>query len=250
MAHTKQQVITNTYLAYYNVLQAEKNVALAEESVQRLAHHLSIVEAQYEEGTVIKSDVLRTEVELAQAKQNHNKVQNAYRLANSHFITLLGLPADQDITLADTGTVSAYEGSVAQAIQTALVQRADYKQAYQEEKASHQGMQIAKSGQLPTVSLSLKKEWQNQDASTNPWSAQVAISFNVFDGSKTKAKIKQAKWETAQKHELLQQKTEQVTLEVKEAYFNLQNARTALDIASQVIGKAALGNRAKPKKSY
>nr|WP_258955102.1 TolC family protein [Sporomusa ovata] len=111
-------------------------------------------------------------------------------------------------------------------------------------------MQIAKSGQLPTVSLSLKKEWQNQDASTNPWSAQVAISFNVFDGSKTKAKIKQAKWETAQKHELLQQKTEQVTLEVKEAYFNLQNARTALDIASQVIGKAALGNRAKPKKSY
>lgn len=148
------------------------------------------------------------------------------------FNTLLGLPAGQDITLADTGTVSAYEGPVAQAIQTALMQRADLKQVRQEEKAAQQGIQIAKSGQLPTVSLSLKKDWQNQAVPANPLSAQVALSFNVFDGNKTKAKIKQTEWETSQKHELLQQKTEQVTLETQETYFNMQNARTDLDIAS------------------
>jgi len=50
------------------------------------------------------------------------------------------------------------EGPVAQAVQTALVQRADLKQAYQEEKATKQGIQTAKSGQLPTVSLLLKKD--------------------------------------------------------------------------------------------
>lgn len=238
LAYTKQQVITNTYLAYYNVLQAEKNVALADEAVQRLTQHLSIVQAQYDEGTVIKSDVLRTEVELAQAKQNHSKAQNAYNLANSQFITLLGLPAEQEITLADLGKTSAYDGSVAQAIQTALAHRTDLKQIYQEEKAAQHGIQIAKSGHLPTVSLSLKKEWQNQGSSTNPWSAQLDVAFNLFDGSKTKAKIKQAEWETTKTHELLQQKMEQVTLETKEAYFNMHNARTAVDIASQVVAKA------------
>ncbi|MDF2929210.1 MAG: outer rane efflux protein, partial [Anaerospora sp.] len=205
LTYTRQQVITNTYLTYYTVLQAEKNVGLANEAVERLIQHLSIVEAQYAEGTVIKSDVL---------------------------------PAGQDITLADTGTVSAYEGPVAQAIQTALMQRADLKQVRQEAKAVQQGIQIAKSGQLPTVSLSLKKDWQNQVVPANPLSAQVALSFNVFDGRKTKAKIKQTEWETSQKHELLQQKTEQVMLETQEAYFNMQNARTDLDIASQVVAKA------------
>lgn len=238
LTRTKQQVITNTYLTYYNVLQAEKNVALAEESVQRLTHHLSIVEAQYQEGTVIKSDVLRTEVELAQAKQNHIKAQNAYKLASTQLITLLGLSSDHAITLADTSTAFAYEGSIALAIQTALTNRTDLKQTYQEEKAAKQGIQIAKSGQLPTVNLSLKKEWQSQQDSTNPWSAQLAVSFNLFDGSKTKSKIKQAEWETAKTHELLQQKIEQITVETQEAYFNLQNARTALDIASQVVTKA------------
>lgn len=238
LAFTKQQVITNTYLAYYNVLQAEKNVALADEAVQRLTQHLSTVEAQYGEGIVIKSDVLRTEVELAQAKQNHSKAQNAYKLANSQFITLLGLPDDQDIALADIEEASAYAGSVTHAIQTSLAHRTDLKQIRQEERAAQQGVQIAKSGHLPTVSLSLKKEWQDQESSANPWSAQLAVAFNLFDGSKTKSKIKQAEWEIAKNHELLQQKMEQVTLETKEAYFNLQNARTALDIASQVVAKA------------
>ncbi|WP_371362366.1 Outer membrane protein TolC [Sporomusa rhizae] len=238
LAYTKQQIITNTYLTYYNVLQAEKNVALADESVQRLTQHLSIVQAQYDEGTVIKSDVLRTEVELAQAKQDRSKSQNAYNLAISHFITLLGLPADHTVSLADIGETSAYDGSVAQAIQTALAHRTDLKQIHQEEKAAQYGIQIAKSGNLPTVSLSLKKEWQNQESSTNPWSAQLSVAFNLFDGNKTKAQVRRAEWETTKTRELLQQKIEQVTLETKEAYFNMQNARTAVDIASQVVAKA------------
>lgn len=238
LAYTKQQVVTNTYLTYYNVLQAEKNVALADEAVQRLTQHLAIVQAQYDEGIVIKSDVLRTEVELAQAKQNHNKAQNACKLAYSQLITLLGLPAEQDIALADLDKAPVYDGSAAQAVQSALTHRADLKQINQEEKVAQHGIQIAKSGHLPTVSLSLKKEWRNQEDSVNPCSAQVDVAFNLFDGSKTKAKIKQAEWENTKAHQLLQQKAEQVTLETQEAYFNMHNARTAVDIASQVVAKA------------
>lgn len=238
LAYTKQQVISNTYLAYYNVLQSEKNVDLADEAVQRLTQHLVIVEAQYAEGIVIKSDVLRTEVELAQAKQNHSKVQNAYKLASSQFITLLGLPADQDIALADTNEEKVYDGSISQAVQNALAHRADLKKVYQEEKAAAHGIQIAQSGHLPSVNLSIKKGWNNQEETVNPWSIQVAVDFNIFDGNKTKAKIKQAEWETTKNNEFLKEKIEQVTLETKEAYFNMHNARTAVDIASQVVAKA------------
>ncbi|MPM69707.1 Outer membrane protein TolC [bioreactor metagenome] len=238
LAYIKQQVITNTFLAYYNLLQAEKNVALADEAVQRLTQHLSVVQAQYTEGTVIKSDVLRTEVELAQAKQNYSKAQNACKLANNQFMTLLGLSAGQNIVLTEPGETPIYGGSLDQAVQTAFFRRTDLKQVQQDEKASQHVTQIAKSGYLPTVSLSLKKGWQNTDSTSNPWSTQLSAEFNLFDSSKTKSKIKQAEWENAKIHELLQKKAEQIILETKEAYFNLQNARTALDIASQVVTKA------------
>jgi outer membrane protein len=236
---TRQQVISNTQLAYYNVLQAEKNEILAEEAVQRLAQHLSIVEAQYAEGIVLKSDVLRTEVELAQAKQNESKAQNAHKMTNGTLITLLGLPPDEEITLADTIASKAYDGTLSQAIQTALQNRNDLKQTYQEQKSVQLGVQIAKSDKLPNVSLSVKKEWQNQTISSdNQWSAQLAVAFNVFDGSKTRAKIKQAELEAAKSGELVEQKIEQVTLEIREAFYNMQDARTAVDIASQVVAKA------------
>lgn len=236
--YIKQQVITNTYLAYYNLLQSEKNVALAEESVQRLTQHLSVVQAQYQEGTVIKSDVLRTEVELAQAKQNYSRARNNSQLANNQFLTLLGLPSEQSITLAESNDTPKYDGSLEQAVQIALLQRTDLKQIQQDEKVTQYGIKIAKSGYMPTVSLSIKKEWPNQENIDNSWSTQLSVDFNVFDGNKTKSKIKQAEWENAKAHEQLQEKKEQITLETKEAYFNLQNSQTALDIASQVVVKA------------
>ncbi len=238
LAYTKQQVITATYLAYYNLLQSEKNVMLANEATQRLAQHLSAVQAQLSEGIVIKSDVLRTEVELAQAKQNYIRTQNTYKLANSQFTTLLGLPPEQNIILYDPSFATVYDGSLEQAIQTALFHRTDLKQIQQEEKAAQHGIQIAKSGYLPTVSLSLKKEWQNHDNLSNSWSTQLSVDLNLFDGNKTKSKVKQAEAENAKSHELLQQKAEQIILETKEAYFNLQNSQAALDIASQVVTKA------------
>ena len=42
---------------------------LSEESVTRLTDHLKNVKAQYDVGVVAKADVLRSEVELANAKQ-------------------------------------------------------------------------------------------------------------------------------------------------------------------------------------
>lgn len=236
--YTKQQVITDTYLNYYNILQAKKNISLAEESVQRLTQHLYIVKAQFQEGAVTKSDVLRTEVELAQAKQNLSKAQNSCKLANIHLLTLLGLPLNQEISLSEPGTTSFYEGSSDLAIKIALLNRADLKQYRQNEKAALQNVKISQSGNLPTISLELKKDWPSQQNYTKQLSAQITVSFNVFDGGKTKSKISQANYELLKTNELFQQKAEQISLETQETYFNLQNSRTALDIASQVVNKA------------
>ncbi len=238
LIHARQQVIANTYLAYYGILQAEKNVGLAADAVQRLSEHLSIVQAQYAEGLVIKSDVLRTEVELAQARQNQSRAENACRLACSQFAILLGLPDDQEIRLDEVAGMETYGGSISQAVQSALSHRADLRQALQEKKAAQSGVQIARSGYLPNVTLSLKKEWQKQESETGAWSAQMAVSFNLFDGDKTRAKIGQAQEESVKAGALSKQKEEQIMFETKEAYFNMQNARTAVEIASQVIAKA------------
>lgn len=236
--YVAQQVITETYLAYYTVLQAQQGIELAEEAVTRLSQHMAVVQAQYEEGTAIKSDVLRTEVELAQAKQNHSKAQNFYKLKHSQLLTLLGLAMDTELVLQDKEPVKAYEGSVQAAVARAFLYRLDLQEQQQNQKAAQYGVAIAQSGYLPTVSLSVKKDWQNQKGTADPLTAQVGVSFTVFDGQRTKAKIKQAEWESRKGEERLQAIKEQITTETQEAYFNQQDAYTALAIASQVVSKA------------
>ena len=60
-----RSTVTN---GYFDMLQADNMQQLGRESVERLADHLKNVEAQYEVGVVAKVDVLRSQVELANAK--------------------------------------------------------------------------------------------------------------------------------------------------------------------------------------
>ncbi|WP_425058143.1 hypothetical protein SCACP_27900 [Sporomusa carbonis] len=74
------------------MLEARNLVALNQESVDRLAAHLKDVELQYNVGTVCKSGVLRSEVELANAKQSLIKAQNGYDVAVAALNNVFALP--------------------------------------------------------------------------------------------------------------------------------------------------------------
>ena len=76
-----RSTVTNSY---FNMLQADNMQKLSEESVTRLTDHLKNVKAQYDVGVVAKADVLRSEVELANAKQNLIQAENAYQIAEAN----------------------------------------------------------------------------------------------------------------------------------------------------------------------
>jgi outer membrane protein TolC len=61
--------------AYYTLLECVNTVKVAQESVNTLADHLKNVKAQFDVGVVAKVDVLRSEVELSNARQTLIKAQ-------------------------------------------------------------------------------------------------------------------------------------------------------------------------------
>ena len=78
--------------AYYTLLECVNSVKVAQESVNTLADHLKNVKAQFDVGVVAKVDVLRSEVELSNARQTLIKAQNAYDLAESNLDNIMGIP--------------------------------------------------------------------------------------------------------------------------------------------------------------
>lgn len=69
LENTKQQIKYDTTKGYFNILQCRNLVGVNQETVNQLQAHLDTVNAKYAAGTVAKSDVLRSQVELADANK-------------------------------------------------------------------------------------------------------------------------------------------------------------------------------------
>ena len=79
---------------YFSMLDAGNMKTLCQESVDRLQAHLDNVIAQYNVGIVARADVLRSEVELANAKQDLISAENGYDVAEATLNNIIGTPLD------------------------------------------------------------------------------------------------------------------------------------------------------------
>ena len=75
--------------AYFNILISDKGIEVAESDVEFRESNLNVARSFYNVGMVPINDVLRAEVELANAQQNLVTARNTARLARCNFNTVL-----------------------------------------------------------------------------------------------------------------------------------------------------------------
>lgn len=97
IAKARQQLKYDATDAYFKFMAARDNVKLNQESVERLERYLQDVKLQFEVGVVAKVDVLRSEVELAKAKQSLIEAQNTYNLPMANLNNIIGLPLTTEL---------------------------------------------------------------------------------------------------------------------------------------------------------
>ena len=236
-----QQMKLDATTGYYDVLQASNMVQVDKESVERLEAHLKNVQAQFNVGTVAKSDVLRSEVELANAKQTLIKADNTYEVSVSSLNNVIGLPLDTKITLKEELAYQKYEQSMIDCIDYALKNRPDVLQAKDSLTSTVKGVQIAQSGKKPTVALSSLYDFYDDafpgDNNSN-WRVYVTTNWNVFDSGLTDAKISQAKASVEKAQEQLRKTRDAAHLEVRQAYLNMQEAEKRFDTTKVAVLQA------------
>ena len=114
---------------YFNMLQADNIQKLSAESVTRLEDHLKNVQAQYDVGVVAKVDVLRSQVELANAKQTLIQAENAYQVSEANMNKIVGLPMDTNLKLDNLLVYNAYDKNMDDCLAYAVEHRPELMQA-------------------------------------------------------------------------------------------------------------------------
>ena len=232
--------VTNGYFA---VLQADDMQVLSKESVVRLEEHLKNVKAQYDVGVVAKVDVLRSEVELANAQQNLIKAENAYDLAEANFNKIIGLPLETNLFLEDTLSYVPYDKDLNYCLEYASKNRPELEQAKQGVQAARGQVRAARSGYQPQISAFASQNWDTKDGhwaadEESTWSAGVNVSLTIFDTGVTRSKAHAAEAKYFSAEETYRDTIDAVMLDVRSQYLNLREAEKRISTTEVAVSQA------------
>ena len=248
----EEQIRLDTTTAYFTILQGRNVVKVNQQTVDNLTEHLKNVQVQYQVGTVAKSDVLRSEVELANAQQNLIKAQNTYELAIASFNNVTGMPLDSINTMKDDLTYVKYDLSLDDSIKMAQQKRPEIVQSQDSIDIAKTGIRIADSGRLPTVAVSANDGISGSTfpGQNNNWSVGISASWNLFDGGVTNAKVKQAKANEDKVTVSDKQIRDGIELEVRQAYLSMKEAEARIGTSQVAVSKAEEDLKASQAKYY
>jgi outer membrane protein TolC len=243
LENTKQAVKLQTTQAYYQLLECRNLVDVNQEAVDTLEEHLSNVNAQYRVGTVAKSDVLASEVQLANAQQSLVTAQNNYDIAMATLNNIIGLPSDTVLSVKDQLQYTAYPDlNLDNCTAYALDNRPDGIAADYEVEQSKEALAIAKAGHLPTVTAVVTRGLTGRDAFkediTGQWAAGLTASWNIFDNGQVGASVEQAKAGLRAAEESAAATKETIQLNVREQFLSLQAAEKNIQTTSKAVEQA------------
>lgn len=226
---------------YFDMLQADNMQKLSAESVTRLEDHLKNVQAQYDVGVVAKADVLRSQVELADAKQDLIKAENQYQLAEASLNRIVGLPMDTNLKLDNILVYTAYDRTMEDCLAYAAEHRPELEQAKQNVEAYKGALKVARSGHMPQVAASASQSWSDTnwpgDENGN-WGVGVSVEMNVFDTGVTLSKIHGAEADLKKAEETYRDTVDSVNLDVRNNYLSLREAEKRIGNTKLAVEQA------------
>lgn len=233
-----RSTVTN---GYFTMLQADNLQKLNAESVTRLQDHLKNVQAQYDVGVVAKVDVLRSQVELANAQQTLIQAENSYQVAEANMNKIVGLPMDTNLKLDNLLVYTAYDKNMDDCLAYAAEHRPELMQAKYNVDAAKGALKVARAGHMPQVSASASQAWSDTnwpgDENGN-WGVGVNVSLNVFDTGVTLSKIHGAEADLKKAEETYRDTVDSVNLDVRSNYLGLREAEKRISTTKLAVDQA------------
>lgn len=241
LLRTKQDVKLKTVSAYYDVLEAQKVQAVDQETVDNYILHLNNVKAQYSVGNIAKADVLRSEVELADAEQALVKAKNSYDVAVNALKNLIRWKSAEPLEFIDDFQYIPVRKTMEECVKSAKEHRPDLKKYRLNIEESQTNVEVASADKKPAVSLMAGTSWgSNVLPSEDEQNLYVGVktSWNLLDGQVTKAKIKKAQSAVDTAWLQLQSQEDSAELSVKEYYLGVKEAEKRMETTQVAIHKA------------
>ncbi|MGE5839268.1 MAG: TolC family protein [Deltaproteobacteria bacterium] len=228
----KLDLVLRVKEAYYNILGADKAAQVAETTVESLTQTVKVARSFFEVGMIPINDVLKAEVELANAEQSLVRAKNLAQTTRSSFNTVLVRPVNAPVDVEDILVYKPELGHYDAFEKEALVNRPEIKILDVNILQADQQIRLAKSKYYPEISLTYQYISQGDTAAVkgspfvdaNHWEVLAVANWTFWEWGKT---YYAGREKESLKRQLMETKADVedgVRLQVKQAMLDLDSS--------------------------
>ncbi|MDZ8236638.1 MAG: TolC family protein [Nostoc sp. ChiQUE01a] len=247
-----EEIRLNVTTDYYNLQQSDEQVRIAQSAVQNSEASLRDAEALERAGVGTRFDVLRSQVNLANAQQDLTNARSQQAISRRQLATRISLPQGINISAADPVQLAGlWDLTLEQSIVRAFQNRPELQQQLAQRNINEQQRRQALAELGPQISLvasyDLLDQFDDSVSVTDGYSFGVRATLNLYDGGAARARASQQRVNIAIAETQFAEQRNQIRFQVEQAFStqqsnleNVQTANTALEQAREALRLARL----------
>ncbi|HCF30402.1 MAG TPA: transporter [Cyanobacteria bacterium UBA11049] len=238
-----EEIRLNVSTEYFDLQQADEQVRINQAAVRNAQASLRDALAQERAGVGTRFDVLRAQVNLANAEQDLTNSISQQRIARRRLAVRLSLSQAVDISAADPVQLAGlWNQTLENSIVLAYQNRPELQQQLAQRNASEQRRRQALATLGPQVSLvgsyGLQDEFSDAENTRDNYSLGVRASLNLFDGGAARARAAQQRANIRIAETQFAEQRNQIRFQVEQAYSNLQANLDNVQTSSAALNQA------------
>jgi outer membrane protein TolC len=232
-------VVYDVSQAYFNVLAAQRLLAVADDTVRNVREQLDQAEGRYDVGMAARFDVTRSRVQLASAEFDQVTARNNVAVARETLRNAIGLDGPLDFDLVDTLDVARISVDEDQAVAAAVELRPDLRSVDEQIAARERDVRALRKQHLPSVGGFAAYGYSGTDYPLdNNWDFGASVTLPIFTGLRTSAEVGEARAEVRQLEAQQKSLRQQIELEVRQAVLDLRRADESITVADEGLVQA------------
>lgn len=232
-------VIYNVKVAYYNLVFAEIQKAVYEDTVKDFELQLKQAKAHYQIGKKAKIDVTTAEYNLGNAKVNLIKAKNTLELAAAQLANAVGIPELEGVVLKDKLNTKAYEVDFKNLLSTAEASRPALLSSKKRMQAAEMNVRTSKRAFTPNVSAFGSYNQGGRQIDTDyGYQVGVQLNYSALNLMMLKKQVDEATATYKKAVADYEMERQNVYLEVKSAYVNLLNSHDSIGVSKLALQQA------------
>ena len=240
-------IITAAKKVFFQCYLLEKLYDIRRQTEERSYDHYMLMKQKYDAGVVSNVAYLNSEVDYKKTIPQTTNAKMNLELCLINFKHLAGIPEDEEVTVIGDFTVYP-DIPETLSMQDVLDQRSDYMALLREKSLRELNIKATRADHYPTLSLDAAYGYSNSDDKftkafhnddyTQIFKVGLKLELPIFTGGALLAKDHQVKIEAEQTELKLQQKREDIIVELRQIYLTLQREFENIATAESTIGTA------------